>query len=352
VTKSSLEAVSCPSSSLCLAAGYDTNAGKGFGQRWNGSEWVADAYLKNLPVSPRGIACPSTAYCAVAGSEGSGISSIARAEVWVFIEGFGWYAESRTVPQPEGGSEVKLNDIACTSSSACTAVGSYYKESKTKTLAARWNGTSWSLQTTANPESGSAELLGVSCDSSTSCTAVGKKGSETFAERWNGSAWSISSTPNASPSVENVLQDVSCTSASNCIAVGSYRTSSSGSSYNKKTLTERWNGSSWSIVASPNPATNYGSSLRSISCTSASNCIAVGRYVSVAGEGSEIFASEEKTLVESWSGSEWSIQSSPNPEGKKLVKLAGVSCASSTFCKAVGSAQTGSETVTLGEGYE
>ncbi len=353
INKASLETVSCPSSSLCLAAGYDTNSGKGFGQRWTGSEWKADTYLKELPTNPRGIACPSTTYCAVVGYQGSGSSSTASAESWFYYAGYGWVTETQTVPQPEGGSYVKLNDVSCTSSSACTAVGSFDKENKAWTLAARWNGTSWSLQTTANPESGSAELLGVSCDSASSCTAVGKKGnSETFAERWNGTSWSISSTPNPSGAADSRLEKVSCTSSSNCLAVGSYLKTEEN---NRRTLALRWNGTSWSVITSPNPSGNYGASLLDVTCTSSTSCTAVGRYVSATVSETESLATEEKTLVESWNGTEWAIQSSPNPEGKKLSKLLGVSCASSTNCKAVGSARKSlgeADTVTLGEGYE
>jgi hypothetical protein len=348
--KASLETVSCPSSSLCLAAGYDSTSGNGFGQRWTGSEWKADAGLKSLPIAPRGISCPSTTSCSVVGSTGSGSSSLAAAETWFYYSG-AWYAEELAVPKPEGGTYVKLNDVSCTSESACTAVGSFEKEGKTRTLAARWNGTSWSLQATANPESGGAELLGVSCDSASSCTAVGKAGTKTFAERWNGTSWSISSTPNPSPSVESTLEDVSCTSSTNCLAVGGYRQGEEGGESNKKTLTERWNGTSWSIVSSPNPSGNYGASLLDLACTSSSNCAAVGRYVSAATYGLEGFPTEEKTLVESWNGTGWAVQSSPNPEGRKFSKLLGVACSASNSCKAVGSGK-GSDTVTLGEGYE
>jgi hypothetical protein len=357
VNLATLEAVSCPSSTFCLAAGVDSNSGKGFGERWDGSAWKTEAGLSERPVKPLGIACTSTTSCQVVGSKGSGSSAEAAAERWYYYAPLKvWTSEESTLPQPAGGSYVKLDDVSCTSESACTAVGSYYKEGTLRTLAERWNGSSWSIQTTVNPESGVATTLtGVSCDSATSCTAVGQKGSssEVFAERWNGSSWSVSSTPKPSSSVGSALQDVSCTSSSNCMAVGYYYEESS----NKKTLAERWNGSSWSIVSSPNPATNYGASLLSVSCTSSSACTAVGRYVSSATYGLESLFKEEKTLAESWGGSEWAIQSSPNPEGRKLSRLNGVSCSASNACTAVGWAKKGkdsseADTVTLGARYE
>jgi subtilisin family serine protease len=346
VNQASLEAVSCPSASLCLAAGLDSNSGKGFGQRWTGSEWKAEASLKELPSKPLGIACPSTTYCMVAGYKNNSTTYEATVERW---KNAGiWGPETLTVPQPSGGGYVKLNAVSCTSESACTAVGSYDKENKAWTLAERWNGTSWSIQTTANPESGGAELLGVSCDSASSCTAVGKKGTETFSERWNGTSWSIVSTPNPSEAANSSLAKVSCTSSSNCIAVGSYLKKGEN---NRRTLAERWDGTSWSILSSPNPATNYGATLLSVSCVSSSNCTAVGRYVSSAINEWESLPKEEKTLVESWNGSTWTIQTSPNPEGRKLSKLLGVSCSASNACTAVGSGST-EDRVTLAERYE
>ena len=131
------------------------------------------------------------------------------------------------------------------------------------------------------------------------------------------------------------------------MAVGNFK---EASGYNK-TLAESWNGSAWSVVASPNPSEAKGSYLFGVSCTGSSSCIAVGRYVT---EG-EAFPTESKTLVESWGGAEWSIQSSPNPAEKKLPFLRGVSCSAANACTAVGYAKKSlseAETTTLGERYQ
>lgn len=341
-----LEGVSCKSSTMCLAVGEDKQRERVVGQLWNGSEWANLPFVEEetLPGSRTAVSCTSTTSCEVVGSQ----SGAPVAERWRSPFGT-WSREPHSVPSPEGGSEVKLRGVSCTASTACTAVGSYLNEGKTKTLAERWNGSSWSIQTTPNPESGSAELNGVSCDSATSCTAVGKAGAGPYAMRWNGSAWSAATVPNPSGATEASLQKVSCTSGSFCLAVGTYKESSG---YNK-TLAEKWNGSSWSVASTPNPAEAKGSFLTDVSCTSSSSCIAAGRY-NTALEA-EIIASEAKTLVESWGGSEWQIQSSPNPAGKKLPRLNGVSCFASNACTAVGWAKKAlpeAETTTLGERYE
>jgi hypothetical protein len=70
-------------------------------------------------------------------------------------------------------------------------------------LAERWNGTTWTIQPTPNPQGGQVEgLFGVSCRSNSAYTAVGNNffqpstgNPKSLAERWNGSAWTIQPTP-------------------------------------------------------------------------------------------------------------------------------------------------------------
>ena len=99
----------------------------------------------------------------------------------------------------------------------------------------------------------SSSLSGVSCGGET-CFAVGQytnpKGiTVTLVERPDASGWSVVPSPNAPGATQNGLGGVSCASATFCFAVGSSSTASSAT----KTLIERWNGSKWSVVPSPNP---------------------------------------------------------------------------------------------------
>ena len=64
--------------------------------------------------------------------------------------------------------------------------------------------------------------------------------------------WIIVSTPNASTN-NNYLLGVAAIKENDAWAVGWYH--SSGGSPAEQTLTEHWNGTSWSIVASPNVGT-------------------------------------------------------------------------------------------------
>jgi hypothetical protein len=90
-----------------------------------------------------------------------------------------------------------------------------------------------------------------------------------------------------------------------------------------QTLMLTWDGSDWSIVDSPNPGT-ANEILNGVSCASLSWCVAVGATPSESGN---------KPLVEAWDGSSWSVVESPN-DGNSLLQS--VSCTSASSCVAVG----------------
>jgi hypothetical protein len=182
------------------------------------------------------------------------------------------------------------------------------------------------------------------------CVAVGAfsppGANQTLIQMWDGTTWSIVTSPNPGSTGYNAqLYGVSCTSASFCFAVGGWDLLA-GFSPNI-TLTEVWDGTSWSIVTSPTPnvTNNRGGALVfGVDCLSASFCMAVGE---TAGPDSPcplcpfgIGISEPapllSTLIEKWDGTSWSIISSPG------LLLYGVSCANPGFCMAVGYYEIGS----------
>ena len=112
------------------------------------------------------------------------------------------------------------------------------------------------------------------CTSNTNCFAVGYTGAgKSLIERWNGTTWSIMASQNRT--ANNALLAVKCVTDADCVAVG-------GQSLNAPTigsrLIEHWNGTAWSIVPSPGPAPTAQSYLSGVSCPTAGNCIAVGRF--------------------------------------------------------------------------
>jgi hypothetical protein len=299
-------------------------------QTFTTTPWVNQAISAPPEVSPlEAVSCSAATACTSVGSYESESESmfLALIEAW---NGTTW--ETQSTPKPTGATEeVRLDGVACVTSSACTAAGYYKNSSKVKvTLAERWNGTEWKIQTTPNPTGASASSLSAtSCVTTAECVAVGSytnsSGVEvTLAERWNGTEWSVQATPNPTGAKASVLKSISCASASECVAVGYYTNSSEA----QVALAERWNGTVWSVQTPPNP-TGTRVTLASVSCAGAGACTAVGYS----------FNSVDQfvTLAERWNGTEWKIQTTLDYPGAELSnRLRGVSCASSTECIAVG----------------
>ena len=86
-------------------------------------------------------------------------------------------------------------------------------------------------------------LNGVDALATNNVWAVGYSGSagryNTLIERWNGTQWQVVTSPNAVTSGENTLTSVDALSSTNAWAVGSSRTATS-----RKSLIQRWNGTS------------------------------------------------------------------------------------------------------------
>src|SRR6516162_5503911 len=73
----------------------------------------------------------------------------------------------------------------------------------------------------------------------------------------------------------------------------------------------------WSMVPSPNPLARTGQ-LAAVSCSSSSSCTAVGDYTKRFGT--------TVTLAERWNGTNWNVESTPNPEGAPSSALNAVDC--------------------------
>ena len=322
----SLLSVSCTSSSACIAVGIYTDSSGApdvtLAEQWNGAKWT----VKSTP-NPSGsqhaflnsVSCSSSSACTAVGAsfDSSGAAST-LAERW---DGSKWRLQATSnVP---GGSGGLLIGVACPGASACIAVGFGFDASGTLvTLGQGWDGTQWSLQPTANPEgSRGAQSMGVACTSTSSCMSVGQSTGGTLAERWDGTAWRITPTPNPAGAAGSGLIGVSCTSPSACIAVG---TAFDSSGNPVGTITERWDGTAWSIQPTPTSG-SAGAFLNAVSCTSPNACTAVGNTAS-------------GVLAERWDGTAWRIQPTPNPAGAAASFLAGVSCTSPSACIAVGGA--------------
>jgi hypothetical protein len=254
----------------------------------------------------------------------------------------------KTTPNPTGAQKSELFGVSCSGTNLCIAVGAYNNSENVRvTLAERWNGTEWKLQSTPNPsESKGSELLGVSCTGTkeaAECVAVGSyinssSGAKvSFAEFFNTASWEVVTTPTPPGAKSSELAGVSCTTngSGGCFAVGSYINKASvrvtlaefSNSVNKET---------WKIQTTPNPSESTQSELLGVSCINGESCYAVGAY-NKAGR---------LALAEHWNNKEWVEQKAENI-GTNDIFL-GVTCPSG--CTAVGAYSSSGKQVTLAEG--
>jgi hypothetical protein len=141
----------------------------------------------------------------------------------------------------------------------------------------------WTWTPTPNGGTGPNALNGVAALSPTSAWSVGHSYNPTNAsyrtlvERWNGTSWTVVPSPN--PTTANAeLWDVVALSPSLAWAVGYGDTGSAGGA---NVLIERWNGASWSIVPTPTSGTLTG-----VAASGPNDVWAVGRALTMHYNGS------------------------------------------------------------------
>ena len=324
-----LKSASCASNTLCLAVGKDLAAGQGFAEVWNGTAWTAAASFAG---EMREISCFGATGCVAVGVKGG------AAETWLLVPiGGNWAVAPQPPSFPSGATETVFNGVACLSSSACTAVGSYKgSEGVYHPLVERWDGGSWYLRSAPDPVEGNARnaMLSISCARLVAeCMAVGEAAGKPVAATSSEGVWTrVAAPPMPAGAKGATLVGVSCGSVKVCAAVGS----SNEGAGTEKALAERWNNGTWSITSVPAPAGAKGAvNLADVSCLSPNACFAAGSYAPEMSGGVPLSL---RTMVESWDGVEWSNLSTPNIAGKTYKLLAGISCTTSIDCTAVGGA--------------
>src|SRR5438270_7193667 len=109
------------------------------------------------------------------------------------------------------------------------------------------------------------------------------------------SGWTILSLPTPAVAPNGQLLATSCVSPTACSAVGVAQDDSG----RDVALAERWNGRRWQGQSTPRAATDVGSFLAGVSCTSVNMCTAVGNVVNG--------ANQHATLAERWTGHDWQV---------------------------------------------
>lgn len=207
------------------------------------------------------------------------------------------------MPSPNSGvGENALLGASARSSTDIWAVGYRNDPGHRRTLTERWNGAHWSIVPSPSVGAGDNFLFGVAAPANRPVWAVGSNSvsfGRTLAIRWNGKAWTLGRTANPGGG-DRFLQGVTVPAARYALAVGSDLKGNQ-----TRALAQRWTGSGWSVVPAASPAADYNS-LQGIAAAGTRNAWAVG--VRRATPGSAF-----RTLTEHWNGKSWTVATSPSP---------------------------------------
>ena len=207
-----------------------------------------------------------------------------------------------------------LASVSAASATDAWAVGAYSPGGSgvMVTLAEHFDGTHWTAFPLPNVGAQQNFLMGVSMPAPGKAWAVGffendKFQQQTLIEHFDGTVWSV--VPSPSPGAQqNILYGVAAISDSDVWAVGAEE-DASGLWH---TLTEHWNGSSWSVVTAVDAGAN-GNQFYAVKALASNNVYAVGQQ---AGAGFP-----NQALIEHWNGKSWSVVTSPADASASALPL-------------------------------
>ena len=255
--------------------------------------------------------------------------------------GTSWAVVPSPDPFTGPGAEDELNAVGGVSASDLWAVGFDFEGNIAQGLFAHFNGTTWQaappLTASGIPDFVSVSAVS-SKDVWAVGTALGVNDS-TLAAHWDGQSWQVVTTPCLN-GAKIVLQENACRQSNNELtgvtAVATNNVWASGyeleNSNSRVPYVLHWDGTTWSLIKTPNPGARHGgvgSQLFGITALSASDVWVVGH--SQPGNGTIT------TLTEQFNGSTWSVVHSPSPGLLGVDTLDGVAGAGGTQLFTIGS---------------
>ena len=181
---SSLSSVSCASATFCMMLGWDSNDNP-IALAFNGSTWKmhlissGDSYSNSLfDFTINSVSCPSSTFCMAVGSNSND-------NIALSFNGTSWKRQSL----PSGMNSMPsyydmFNSVSCASATFCEALGA---PSGNNDIALSFNGSTWKRQ---NLPVTTGTIDSVSCPSPTFCEAVGQDIWGPNSVVWNGTRWS------------------------------------------------------------------------------------------------------------------------------------------------------------------
>lgn len=197
--------------------------------------------------------------------------------------------------------------VASIASDDIWAIGSRYDGMDDRPMAQHFDGRKWILVSVPSPGQGAAYLRAVAGLSGNDIWAGGYQTTQsgtqiTLFEHYDGTSWTIVPSPNPR-SLAAYVSALAAMAPDDVWAAG-YYLSNTGV---YRTLLEHWDGSAWSVVTSPNTGAG-DNALNGIATSGGNNVWAVGYAAPSVG-------ASVATLVLHYDGANWSIIPSPNPGG-------------------------------------
>jgi hypothetical protein len=165
----------------------------------------------------------------------------------------------------------------------------------------QWDGANWTAQQVAAPPSGTdTRLVAVTATSAANAWTAGANITLSTSQflpviqHWNGTAWTVSATPALPSGDSGALGDLSNSSATDAWAVGAL-----ASSNPLGILSEHWDGKSWTLVPAPSPEAATSVEATGVADISPANAWMVGSPSSASASG--------PAWIEHWDGTAWTV---------------------------------------------
>jgi hypothetical protein len=382
-----LNSTSCSSTSFCVAVGYVAGDGGHWPlvETYRGGFWtpslvpLPQGYQNDGSGSTDGylysVSCGANGSCAAVGGYADP-SGIEDGLLETLTDGT-WTATGADEATASDGGVVGLQSVSCANATTCMAVGTFQARENPTVVALIYvlNAGSWQLQAQpplpANYDVNLA-LASVSCPDANNCVVAGSYDdlnpsgvtldSDGLILTDASGTWSDEEAPlPANADVQNqgsglqVLDTVDCADANDCVAGGSYL-DGANAGYSVPLL-ETLQSGIWTPTEAPTPAggpANEGAWITGVTCPSVGACLADGIYAeNETGAESGMLLSQVGT---SWSAVPAPIPGSPSGAQRRAARrtsrsrtnLDGISCVSTSFCRAVGSHGTHALIETMG----